>query len=167
MYIKIPAQKVPFGIPVLNGEPLVIKLLKVTQYNIGEIYIEFKVFNEKLTYEGNIGSITNPIIFTSNLKPNLYTAAKILKEYIESLFEITGLEILSDLTWLHLTRSIRLYIPFEEVIENSNYTLLISSMISLGVPYYKQEDGYVVYLEEIYPDHRALLESDENVFIEE
>jgi len=41
------------------------------------------------------------------------------------------------------------------------------NVISSGVPYYKQEDGYIVYLEEIYPDHRALLESDKNVFIEE
>ena len=169
MIIRIEEKQVPFGIPMLNGESIAVIIEKVTTVN-NKIVIKTEMERfEGGSYKGYIIGESNEFILDSENMHNMVVAAKVLKEYLQEKYSMTdeGISILAEKEWRHPDRPIRLTIPIDRVVENENYTALISSLIASGLLYYKVNDIYIVYLAQIYPEHRALLDIDENVFIEE
>ena len=233
MYLKIAKEKVKYEIPMLNGEPLLIKIENVEE-NVREETITITtgstgttVITEITGTTGNTGT-TETIVVTGNtgttkisrdirfaqLKIGTHvesnylssdepyngiidglaysinldlteldangniisekksydtTLIKLLKEKVKTTLSLTDddLNVLAEVEWRNEPQTIRLTIPVVEVIENSYYRGLMDSLITANVIRYKVGDYYILYLSYIEDEHRAILEADENILIEE
>ena len=177
MFLKIVTGKVKF-VSILNGEPVLIKVEKIeSDGNVMTVHTGMfpesdYVEKQSKAKRGHIVGISNKFVFdTTESEEKHYStiAVKLIKAQIIEKFDNINevdVQILGDFEWSEQARSIRLSIPAIEVVENSDYNALINSI--KGTAPYKQElDKYVVYLEEIFLQHRPMLEADENVIIEE
>jgi len=245
MYLKIAKEKVKYEIPMLNGEPLLIKIENVEE-NVREETITITTGStgttviteitgttgntgttETIVVTGNTGT-TETIVVTGNtgttkisrdirfaqLKIGTHvesnylssdepyngiidglaysinldlteldangniisekksydtTLIKLLKEKVKTTLSLTDddLNVLAEVEWRNEPQTIRLTIPVVEVIENSYYRGLMDSLITANVIRYKVGDYYILYLSYIEDEHRAILEADENILIEE
>lgn len=113
--------------------------------------------------------LNNNYVFEISSDCNSLIAAKCIVSKIKETYNLldSDISILCDLNWKYSERLIRMYIPFESVLLNEMYRDYVPSIIDLGTPYEKIEDGYVLYFEELYKDYRAVLGNDENILIEE
>jgi hypothetical protein len=188
MFLRIAKEKVKVAIPMLNGEPALVKIKKVTSITkkerVGEenvdvnyLNIDYFIVAESAYKEGMDSGYSvygKPLQYSiqSDAKAYKTVAAKLLKTnlFLNDLELVDAdVEVLGQVTWQEniAARPIRLTIPNKEVIENSNYNTLVGGLISGGTPFYSDDENYYVYLEEIFEEHRPLLEGDENVSLEE
>lgn len=181
MIIKINKEKVRVGAPILNGEAVLIEVRKpsmeLVQKDFDGILEEIKILNVKTNVfaESDIEfskplslyEINSNYSFQIQGDCNIYIATKGIIEIIKSVYNLidSDFEILIEKDWHVPVRPIRVYLPYTSVVEK--YNELVSAIITLGTPNYRLSDGYVLYCEEIYPEHRAVIENDENVYIEE
>ncbi len=203
MYIRIKEKCERVSAPILNGEAVIVEVLKpelvITQKEIlnfepstfDEDGLEIKGLQLPSTFEDIKTLTVSTTVFAESdteLKIpmalydinrtysfiisgdcNSLIAAKGIVNKIKEVYNLvdTDFEILAEKTWRIPERTIRVYIPFTSVVENPNYNGLVNGLMSAGVPFFKLEDGYGIYLQEIYPEHKALLSIDPNVLIEE
>lgn len=179
MFLKINKEKVVF-VQILNGEPVLLNVENI--YSNGDVMtVKTGMFPEsdyiadnETKNRGHIIGLSNEFKFDMSYSGYTgYTrhstiAIKLIKEEIKSKLSLTDSDIAikAQCEWKHPERPIRLSIPFNVVVENSTYNALVNTLIN-EVPYYKNFDSYILYLEEIYPQHRSILEADPNVIIEE
>jgi len=78
----------------------------------------------------------------------------------------------NDQNWLFDTRHIRVFVPNQQISKSfneedslndlmTNIKTVVDSQFRI-----KTENGVVIYLEELYPEHKTLLESYKNIIIE-
>lgn len=179
MFLKINKEKVKF-VQILNGEPVLLKVENIQSdgdvmtVNTGMFPESEYIADNETKDRGHIVGISNAFKFDMSYTGYTgYTrhstiAIKLIKEEVKNKLSLTDSDVAieAQCEWKYPEKPIRLSIPFNVVVENSTYNALVSTLIDT-VPYYKNFDSYILYLEEIYPQHRTILEDDPNVIIEE
>lgn len=176
MYIKIIPNKVKFN-NALCGESILIKIdsIKTIDSNTMEVvitpYLEAGYIADiPLKISGNINGLSNKMIFTTDSHFFTVAAKLVYDKIIEDLGLLeSDLQILADFKYREdkAVRPIRLTMPFDVILKTEGYRNLVGQMLDLSVPEYQQNDYYSLYLEEIYPDDKTILEADTRVIIEE
>ncbi len=169
MYIIIDEKKIKAGADILNGEKIIIKIKNIDS---NENYISVASFasvsDPGLTKSMVILGFSDRIPINPDSSIGSYEAAKLVVQKLKSIYpELTDndYKIKSELVWREELRTIRLYIPQTRVIENQAYNVLVPQLIEI-VPFFKNLNGYILYLEEIYPDMLTILANDQTVLIE-
>lgn len=187
MIIKIPSNKVKdrqFG--MINSEPLIVYLIDYTnlENNILKFTLGIETENSYLNGLNKRSSVlefpNNFTIDVSEMPITSVHAIKILKEYLETEYNLTGLTILAEAQWqtefginVPIPRNIRVSISDNDLIDKYD-TLIVSlkqewdalSIAKENYPYKQREKNRIVYLEEIDATTKQILESDINVLIE-
>lgn len=156
----------------IKGDEIPGQKLESTFETIKKIYVKTSVFaasDLELSRPLTLYDLNSNYVFEIKNDCNSLIASKGIVSKIKETYNLadSDIQIICDLNWKFPERLIRMYIPFESVLLNEMYRAYVPSIIEMGTPYEKIEDGYVLYFEELYPDYRAVLGNDENILIEE
>ena len=161
MIIKFNKETVTYK-TMRNGEPVICEIEQVKNNNIS-----LKITPESYpNSRGSLNEFGNSISFDEVI--NNVQALNLLKQYFIDLgFDETDFTQMESLTWDYdvTTYPIRISIDKDSVIQN--YSSFIESEIAKGYPGEYKDDYLVLYVEQILPEHRTILEADINAFIEE
>lgn len=162
MIIKLNKETVtPYGFG-LNGEFLYIEIDSI-QKNI----VSIKIWNESRQKYANISELKNRLIFDNELN------------YIEAIYAIKGIliskgleynldfEIKEDFDWGkdNIEFPIKISINQKTVIEY--FSQMIDSEKAKGYPVVYKNDYAILYLHELYQEHREMMQNNNNILIEE
>jgi hypothetical protein len=176
MYIKIAKNKVKFN-NILSGEELIIELIAIESVDPNTMKVSIKpylydgfVSTPQNAISGNIIGLPNEMEFTTDSHYFTVAAKLVYDKIINDLgLSLSDLQILADYKYRSdiTARPIRLTIPYDVILKTETYRNLVGQMLDLNVPEYQGNDYYSLYLEEIYPSEREILELDTRVLIEE
>lgn len=160
------------------GEKIRVEIDKLESSG-NNMIVDLLFFNEN-GVSGNFSTmnfleIPRRMVFQSENNHYKTYAAKLIKQQLIDNPNLdivdADVQILAELDWKEESRPIRVTIPKDIILDDPNYTELISYVKSMGIPHHSINGCMIVYLEEIYntPEapHRALFESTPSVIIEE
>jgi len=169
MYIKLKKETLQVGSPILNGEPILIKI-HPARFNNGQTLVKTCVFTQNdinFQYPMSLYLINNEYIFDG-----LITSSKAICDLIIGVIKtVCGLQdsdfnVISEDKWNQATKLIRIYIPYTSIIEIPAYKGYIDTFIANGDSFYKNESGYVIYVTSITGAVKNVLKADPNVLYE-
>lgn len=167
MIIKFNKETVTYK-AMLNGEAVICEIERVKDNNVS-----LKITPESYPNQrGSLNEFGNSISFdsvTNNVEAlnKLYIYFTDLGGVETPTFSETDFTCMESLTWDYdvNTYPFRISIFKDSVI--SDYSSFIEAEQAKGYPSEYKDDYIVLYVEQILPEHRVILEADVNAFIEE